>query len=66
MTEIAVAKEWGMIPSEFRRLSDEDKAYMIAHEEAEAQISAVNAYIADLAVKKAERDANQSNHPRRR
>ena len=66
MTETAVAKEWGMIPSEFRHLSDEDKAYMIAHEEAEAQISAVNAYIADLAVKKAERDANQSNHPRRR
>ncbi len=66
MSEITVAKEWGMTPSEFRRLSDEDKAYMIAFEEANAQISAVNAYIAELAVKKAEQQSNQSSHPRRR
>ena len=31
-SEAHTAKEWGMIPSQFRLLSDEDKATMIAFE----------------------------------
>lgn len=32
LTEIHTAKEWGMTPSQFRKLDWEDKAEMIAHD----------------------------------
>lgn len=50
-----VAKAWGKSPSELLDLSEEDKADMIAHEETEAEIQAVEARIAEKKAKEAER-----------
>lgn len=62
-----MAKAWGLKPSEFKILSDEDKAYMTAFEEVNAQISATEAYIADILAKEAERKTKpKSNYPRRK
>ncbi len=52
-----MAKAWGLKPSEFKKLLDEDKAYMTAFEEVNAQISATDAYIADVRAKEAEQKA---------
>lgn len=62
-----MAKAWGLIPSEFKILSDEDKSYMTALEEVNAEISATDAYIADKKAEQAARDAKKSSgYPRRK
>ncbi len=68
MLEATVAKAWGLIPSEFKILSDEDKAYMTALEEVNAEISATDAYILDKKAEQAARDAKKSSggYPRRK
>ena len=67
MLEATVAKAWGLIPSEFKILSDEDKAYMVALEEVNAEISATDAYIADKKAAQATQEAKKnSGYPRRR
>lgn len=55
MTEVGVAKEWNKSLSEFRVLSDEDKAEMIAYEEATADMASVEAHIQAEKVRKAAR-----------
>jgi hypothetical protein len=59
MLEVTIAKAWGLKPSEFKKLLDEDKAYMTAFEEVNAQISATDAFIADERAKEAERKAGR-------
>ena len=68
MLEATVAKAWGLIPSKFKVLSDEDKSYMTALEEVNAEISATDAYIADKKTEQAARDAKKSSggYPRRK
>ena len=46
MLDVAVAKEWDKTPSEFKALSDEDKAMMIAYEETKAEMRSADAHIA--------------------
>ena len=41
-----MAKEWDKTPSEFKALSDEDKAMMIAYEETKAEMRSADAHIA--------------------
>ena len=45
MLYAAVAKEWGMTPGQFKKLSDEDKAMMIAYEETKAEMRAADDHI---------------------
>ena len=64
MLEVATAKAWRMSPSQFKSLSDEDIAYMIALEETNSQIASADAFIAEENAKKEQRKS-QSRTSRR-
>ena len=55
MLEVAVAKEWGLTPSQFKQLSSEDQASMIAFEEVTSEISSAESFIAEEKARKANR-----------
>lgn len=59
MSEMSVAKAWGMTPSQFQKLSTEDQAFMMAYEQAMSEITSAQEFIADEKAKDAAKSAKR-------